>query len=575
MNRPPKNISDETLDSGADAALIARARLQAEAAIAPVEPAHDASDKTRAVLVRRPPSSSSGAEALPSADAFVGYEIIRKIQGGGQGVVYLAAQKSTGKKVALKVIREGPFADPRNRMRLERGVRILSELNHPHIVRIIDSGEAAGAMYYVMDYISGSSLDEWLEARRLSALDEARKPGRRYWTSRRRSAASSRVQRADIDEVVRLFIKVCDAVNAAHVKGVIHRDLKPGNVRVDENGEPHILDFDLAKIVVGEFDPEGRYAEMTQTGEFLGSLRWASPEQVERVPSKIDMRTDVYSIGVMLYEVLTGQAPYPVLGTRRDLEDQILNTEPPRPSILRRQIEDDLDTIVLKCLAKSRERRYQSAGAVADDLRSFLAGAPISARRDSTWYLLKKLTRRHALATTALVAVIVTLISSTVISIYFYEMAALHAVDKQVAAEQALERARFAETSAMVAQHANAKLSLGWFLLEMQRGNLHRAQQIRDSMPRHVPERAAMNFVLDRSILPERLVAELPADAAALAHYAVGERALFDGRDHDAVEAFEACLALPHKDTDKWYKAAARTRLDEIGAKGARGQGAE
>lgn len=535
--------------------LINAARIQVEAA----EPAHPS---TVAIGQPVPLKSARTEEPLPAEGAFPGYTIVRKIHGGGQGVVYQAVQKSTGQRVALKVIREGPFADPRNRARLERGVRILGELNHPHIVRVIDSGMASGALFYAMDFIDGLPLGDWLDRRRLSTTDAQPESSRRRWTTRRSSGRSSRRERSEIEQVVRLFVKICDAVNAAHVRGVIHRDLKPGNIVVDASDNPHILDFDLAKIVFGDIDAEGRKAEMTQTGEFLGSLRWASPEQVERNPSRIDTRTDVYSIGVMLFESLTGQTPYPVMGTRRDLEDHILNTDPPRPGSLRRHIDDDLDTITLKCLAKPRERRYQSAGTLADELRSLLAGAPISARRDSTWYLLRKLLRRHAVAATALAAVVISLISATAISTHFYRQADAAAKTKEALAQQEIKRANEAEQLARAAQNAVARLTLGWFLLEYQRGNVDRATQICISTAAGSPERVAMQFMLDSEAPADTFVGSLPANTRSMGWYVVAERMVSKGDSAGAIDALRKCISDP--DGDKWYLAAARVRLRQL-----------
>jgi serine/threonine protein kinase len=539
--------------------LINAARIQVEAA----EPAHPS---TVAIGQAVPLKTSRTEEPLPAEGAFPGYAIVRKIHGGGQGVVYQAVQKSTGQRVALKVIREGPFADTRNRRRLERGVRILGELNHPHIVRVIDSGEAFGALFYAMDFIDGVPLGDWLDHRRLSTNDAQPESSPRRLTSRRLSGRSSRRERTDIEQIIRLFIKICDAVNAAHVRGVIHRDLKPGNIVIDGSDNPHILDFDLAKIVFGEIDAEGRKAEMTQTGEFLGSLPWASPEQVERNPSKIDTRTDVYSIGVMLFESLAGQAPYPVMGTRRDLEDHILNTDPPRPGSLRRHIDDDLDTIILKCLAKPRERRYQSAGVLADDLRSLLAGAPISARRDNTWYLLRKLMRRHAVVATALVAVIVSLISATAISIHFYRQADAVAQAKAVLAQQEVDRANEAEQLARDAQNSIARLSFGWFLLEFQRGNMGRAREILDTCARDSSERLAMQFLLDDDLSEEVFLSSVPGHSKALAYYAIGERAAA-GDKARAIEAFKECVSS--SDGESWYREAGRVRIRQLSDQGA------
>ncbi|HKQ50425.1 MAG TPA: serine/threonine-protein kinase [Phycisphaerae bacterium] len=507
------------------------------------------------------PSRVPAGDSL-AADIFKGYQLVRKIHGGGQGVVYQALQESTGKKVALKVFREGPFSDPRNRSRIELGVRILSELNHPNIVRIIDSGEAGGAMFYVMDYIAGHALDDWLERRRGSSLvtpPTAPQPGRR--TSWRSARLSSRRQHQDIEELVRLFIKVCDAVNAAHLRGVIHRDLKPGNICIDERGEPLILDFDLAKIVFGDLDPRGRFVDMTQTGEFLGSLRWASPEQVERIPGKIDTRTDVYALGVILFEMLTGQSPYPVLGTRRDVEDRILNSDPLRPSHLRRQIDSDLDTIVLKSLSKQRERRYPSAGVLADDLRSFLAGAPISARRDSTWYLVRKLARRHALLTVMFSSVIVTLISATAISIHFYRNERQASDVLQKTAEEAAEDARGSQARARLAQLQVQRMALGWFLLEWHADRIQYAKKIRDQVPPGTAEFSAMQFLLDPTWPEERFLAQLAAEETPMGYFVVGERLLKAGRTKDAQDAYAKCS---QSSGPNWYSTAAEARLHQL-----------
>ncbi|MCC6675901.1 MAG: protein kinase [Phycisphaerales bacterium] len=312
-------------------------------------------------------TSMTPQEGLPPADAFPNYQLIRELHRGGQGVVYLAIQITTRRKVAIKVMREGPYAGGPERTRFEREVQILAQLKHPNIVGIHDSGVANGAFFYVMDYISGQTLDSWTSG-----------------------------EPRPIPEALALFLKVCDAVAAAHLKGVIHRDIKPANIRVDNAGEPQVVDFGLAKTISGDVVESDREpVMMTMTGQFVGSLPWASPEQAEGLPDKIDVRTDVYSLGVVLYQLLTGRFPYQVAGNMRDVLDRILRAEPARPSTIRRKIDDEIETIVLKCLAKDRERRYQSAGELARDLRHYLAGEPIEAKRDSGWYVLKKALRRY------------------------------------------------------------------------------------------------------------------------------------------------------------------------------------
>jgi non-specific serine/threonine protein kinase/serine/threonine-protein kinase len=194
-----------------------------------------------------------------------------------------------------------------------------------------------------------------------------------------------------------MFAKICEGVNAAHLRGVIHRDIKPANVRIDPSGEPVVVDFGLARVGAGaaaEFDS----SPMTQTGQFVGSLPWASPEQAAGTGDGVDVRSDVYSLGVVLYQLLTdGKFPYPVVGNMRDVLDNIQRVEPARPSTVVKGVDDEIETIALKALAKDRERRYQSAGELGRDVSRYLAGEPIEAKRDSAIYLLQKTIRRHKL----------------------------------------------------------------------------------------------------------------------------------------------------------------------------------
>ncbi|MBX3365090.1 MAG: serine/threonine protein kinase [Phycisphaeraceae bacterium] len=310
-------------------------------------------------------------ETLPPPGTFPGYDLIKEIHRGGQGTVFMAVQRATKRRVALKVMHGGALLGSAGKARFEREVQVLGQLNHPNIVKIHDSGiTASGDCYYIMDYISGRSLDEIIRG------DEQ-----------------------PIDETLRLFLKICDGVNAAHLKGVIHRDLKPSNIRIDLSGEPIIVDFGLAKIAAPDVVDEGSTAgPMTITGQFVGSLPWASPEQARGSPEGIDIRSDVYSLGVILYQLLTRRFPYNVLGNMRDVLDNILRAEPQRPSTVRRRINDEVETIVLRCLQKEQNRRYQSAGDLARDVERYLNGEPIEAKRDSAIYILRKTLVRHRVA---------------------------------------------------------------------------------------------------------------------------------------------------------------------------------
>ncbi len=321
--------------------------------------------------LKRPGPDSHAArrreESRLPADAIEGYEIEGEIHRGGQGIVYRARHVDTGRDVAVKVLREGPFASASDLARFQREARLLGSLRHPHIVTIHDTGRAGEMVYLVTDYIEGRPLDVHVASNRPSPR-----------------------------EILELFAKIAEAVNAAHLRGILHRDLKPGNIRIDPDGQPHILDFGLAKRLDAPEDSESE--AMTQTGQFVGSLPWASPEQAEGRLDAVDLRTDVYSLGVLLFQMLTGTFPYSVSGGMRTVLDAIVSIEPPPPGRVQSGIDDEVDTIVLKCLRKEPDRRYQSAGELARDIRRYLGGEAIDAKRDSATYVLRKTLRRHRIA---------------------------------------------------------------------------------------------------------------------------------------------------------------------------------
>ncbi len=295
-----------------------------------------------------------------------GYEHLLQIQRGGQGVIYRALHRATGRTVAIKVLLEGTLASESNRLRFEREFDAVARLRHPDIVSVYDRGTTAdGLCYYAMEYVEGVPIGD-------PAVREAR----------------------SLREILALVARIADAVQHAHQRGIIHRDLKPGNIVIDPEGNPHILDFGLAKLVESNIaDVSG--PSFSQTGEFLGSLAWASPEQLDLQPDRVDSRTDVYSLGVILYQLLTGLRPYPQHRTFREIFEAISVASPTPPRQLRPDLPDDVSTIVLRCLAKEPARRYQTPGDLAEDLRCFLAGKPINAKRDRTGYVLRKLIARH------------------------------------------------------------------------------------------------------------------------------------------------------------------------------------
>ncbi len=314
-----------------------------------------------------PRRASRAGPTLP-ANFLPGYELRGEIHRGGQGIVYQAIQKSTGRTVAIKMLREAAFAGPTERSRFEREVQVLAALKHPNIVTIHDSGNAAGHLYFVMDFIAGRPLDAYVAG-----------------------------EKPPVRDVLRLFATICDAVNAAHVLGIVHRDLKPGNIRVGPNGVPFVLDFGLARLADAPAAPNEPDSppQMTVTGQFVGSLPWATPEQADGDAASVDRRSDVYSLGVVLFQILTGRFPYPVSGRMRQVLESIAGVAPTNPRSLSSAIDDEVATIVLTCLSKDPSRRYQSAGDLAADIRRYLSGEPIAAKRDSALYLLRKTARRY------------------------------------------------------------------------------------------------------------------------------------------------------------------------------------
>ncbi|MCG8408988.1 MAG: serine/threonine-protein kinase [Phycisphaerales bacterium] len=335
---------------------------------------------------------------VASTDPHVpGYEIVSELNRGGQGIVYKAVHLATKRTVALKLLTQGRFATIQQRHRFEREVELIAALRHPNVVTLYDSGITPdGAHYYAMEYIRGKPLDEHCAG---------------FSTSKRSNNGHT--------EIFFLFSRLCQAVQYAHQRGIIHRDLKPANILVDVKGEPHVLDFGMAKALgAGALGTE---AQITQSGVFMGSFAYAAPEQITGDPEQIDIRTDAYALGVILYEMLTDRRPYAVEGNISELMHAISEVEPAPPSTFDRRINDEVDTIVLKALAKAPERRYQSVESLHKDINHYLNGEPIDAKRDSSWYVLRKIARRHwgkLLTATAFLAVV---FCSTSVSWIFYQ----------------------------------------------------------------------------------------------------------------------------------------------------------
>jgi tetratricopeptide (TPR) repeat protein/predicted Ser/Thr protein kinase len=315
-----------------------------------------------------------------------GYDDLVELARGGQGIVYRAVQRSTRRKVAIKVLLDGSLASGAAQRRFEREIDLVASLRHPNIVSVYDSGTTDDdRLYLVMEFVEGVPLDQ-------------------LWTGK---------SGAPIREALAVIAAAAEAVQYAHQRGVIHRDLKPSNIRVDSARQPHILDFGLAKAA----GRDRQDLTLSTTGQFMGSLPWASPEQASGAPDAIDVRTDVYALGVILHQVLTGRFPYDVTGGLKATLDNILTAEPSRADKLRPEVGDEVATIIAKSLSKDPERRYQSAGEVARDIRRYLAGEPIEAKGDSAWYTVRKTLRRYRLAAGAAAAFVLLLSVALVVSL--------------------------------------------------------------------------------------------------------------------------------------------------------------
>jgi serine/threonine protein kinase/Tfp pilus assembly protein PilF len=318
---------------------------------------------------------------------FGDYELLEQIGRGGQGVVFRARQKSLNRTVALKVISLGQWASEAHVKRFRREAEAAARLEHPCIVPIYEVGERDGSCYFSMKFVEGGQLDEVI---------------RREPMPPRRAAE--------------LIAKVARTVHYAHEHGILHRDIKPGNILLDANGEPHLTDFGLARLVESE-------STVTRTLEVLGTPSYMAPEQAEGDNAAVGSATDVYGLGAVLYQLLTGQPPF-AGGTTYETIKLLLDTEPRPPRLLNRKIDRDLSTICLKCLDKDPRRRYSSALALSEDLEHWLKHEPIRAKRSGVFTHGYKWVRRNP-STTVLVTLLVTLAAGLSVTLWKHKAAAL------------------------------------------------------------------------------------------------------------------------------------------------------
>ena len=337
-----------------------------------------------------PPSSptsspTSSSPVAPDPLLIPGYLLGKELHRGGQGAVFAAEQLVTRRPCAVKMLLGGRFASATQRIRFEREVEVVAALRHPSIVTLYESGiTTEGEPWFAMEFVAGERLDEYVKRVHLGPR-----------------------------EIADLIRRIAQAIAYAHRRGVIHRDLKPGNILIDKEGSPRVLDFGLARSAMDTISLDHR-STSTKDGEFIGTFTYAAPEQLAGDPSGIDSRCDLYTLGMVFYECLVGALPFESARSLVELVEQKSVGAVRRPSEVAPsggpRIDRDIDVIVLRLLSVEPARRYDTADALVEDLERYADGRPILAREDSLNYVLAKTVRRHWIVSSLILVILLTVV---------------------------------------------------------------------------------------------------------------------------------------------------------------------